>query len=172
MVSVASETQEEINKEIARNFYQDLWNTNNTNQYLVYVADEYMIHDIGDRKDNMEKAITQKEIADWFWKHGEMGIEMDYQIAEGNLVANRYTWNYKPETLFGKIILGSKPIDIINVFRFKDGKIVEIWNHRHDIETNQTLKFTFQGLLIGLLIALIPTIWAIRLRRKLKRFSA
>jgi len=165
-------TQEEINKEIARNFYQDLWNTNNTDKYTDYVADEYIIHDIGDRNDKIEKAIVQKEVADMFWENGTMEIEMDYQIAEGDLVANRWTWNYEPETLFEKIIFGSKPIAIINVFRFEDGKIVEVWNHRHDIETNQTMKFTFQGLLIGLLIALIPTIWAIRLRKKLKRLSA
>ena len=57
---------------------------------------------------------------------------------------------------------------IINVFRIEDGKIVEIWNHRHDIETNQTYRFVFTGLLIGLLIALIPTIIAFRLKRKIK----
>ena len=63
-------------------------------------------------------------------------------------------------------------ISIINVVRIKNGKIVEFWNHRHDIDTPQTMKFTFKGLLIGLFIALIPTFFAFRFKRQLKRTKA
>jgi hypothetical protein len=59
------------------------------------------------------------------------------------------------------------------VFRIKDGKIVEMWNHRHDIEANAPVFFFGgKGLLIGLLIALFPTILAIRYKRKLKKITA
>ena len=69
-----------------------------------------------------------------------------------------------------KIMFGSESIPIINVFRIQDGKIVEIWNHRHDIDTNVPLVFIGgTGLLIGLLIALIPTIIAFRLRKNLRK---
>ena len=85
------------------------------------------------------------------------------------MVATRWTGSFEANALFGRIALETdKPISIINVFRIKDGKIVEFWNHRHDIDTPQTLKFTFKGLIIGLTIALIPSILLIRLRRKLK----
>lgn len=161
--------QEEINKEIARNFYQDLWFTNNTQNYSKYVADTYVVHDIGEeRNGTTEPAITQKEIADMFWANGTWDSKIDYQIADGDLVATRWQAYYTPTSILGKVLFGKGNIPIINVFRIEDGKIVEIWNHRHDIETNQTLKFTFQGLLIGLLIALIPTIIAFRLKKKLK----
>lgn len=169
--SIIEKSQEEINKEIALNFYRDLWQTNNTDKYSDYVADKYVVHDIGDRKNTVEEAIEQKNIADMFWANGDMDMELSYQIAEGDLVANRWVWNYKPETFFGKVIFGSNPIPIINVFRIEDGRIVEIWNHRHDIDTNQTMKYTIKGLLVGLLIAIIPTIWAIRLRKKLKKLK-
>lgn len=159
--------QTEINKEIARNFYQDLWFSNNTDKYVDYVAEEYVVHDIWDRKNVTEEAIEQKNIADQFWNNGELSGELDYQIAEGDLVATRWHASFEPNTFIGKIF-GMEKLAIINVFRIKDGKIVEIWNHRHDIETNQTMKFVFKGLLIGLLIALIPTFIAFRLRRKLK----
>ena len=90
-------------------------------------------------------------------------------MAEGDLVATRWTGSFKANTLFGRIALEtSKPISIINVFRIKDGKIVEIWNHRHDIDTPQTLKFTMKGLGIGLVIAIIPTFLLFRLRRKVR----
>lgn len=157
----------EVNKEIARKFYQDLWFSNHTDKYSDYVADEYVVHDIFERKNVTEPAVEQKNIADFFWNNGELQGKIDYQIADGDLVATRWTTTLKPKTLFGRI-LAVENMAIINVFRIQDGKIVEIWNHRHDIETKQTLKFVLQGLLIGLLIALIPTIIAIRLKRKLK----
>jgi predicted SnoaL-like aldol condensation-catalyzing enzyme len=168
--SLHLKSQTDINKEIARNFYQDLWFTNNTDKYIDYVANEYIVHDIFERKGLTEPAIEQKNIADMFWENGELNGKIDYQIAEGNLVATRWHASLKPNTFFGKV-LGMEKLAIINVFRIKDGKIVEIWNHRHDIETNQTIKFVFKGFLIGLLIAIIPTFIAFRLRKKLRAIN-
>ncbi|MEO0572591.1 MAG: ester cyclase [Bacteroidota bacterium] len=163
---------EEKNKEIARNFYRDLWSTNNTDRYADYVADEYMVHDIGERKGVTEPAIEQKIVADRFWEGGEMNVNLDWQVAEGDMVVTRSIFEYKAESFMSKIMFGTSNIPIINVFRIKDGKIVEIWNHRHDIDTNVPIVFIGgKGLLIGLLIALIPTIIAFRLRKKLKRVS-
>jgi predicted SnoaL-like aldol condensation-catalyzing enzyme len=82
-----------------------------------------------------------------------MSGSIDYQIAEGDLVATRWSLDYEPTTLLGCVLLGHDSLPIINVFRFKDGKIVELWNHRHDIDTGQTQRFTAKGLLIGFLIA-------------------
>lgn len=162
---------EERNKKLATGFYNDLWFTNNTDNYKDYVADTYVAHDIGERKGVSEPAIEQKIIADRFWANGKWDAKINYQIAEGDLVATRWEATYQPETLIGRIMYGSGTIPIINVFRFQDGKIVELWNHRHDIDTNMTMKFTIKGLLIGLFIALIPTFFAIRLKRKLRKIN-
>ncbi len=167
-----STSVEEQNKALARGFYDDLWFSNNTDNYVKYMADTYIAHDIGDREGVVEQAIEQKNIADFFWENGDWHCTYDYQIAEGDLVATRWIARYEPKTLFGKIVLGKHEIPIINVFRFKDGKIVELWNHRHDIDGPMTKRFTLQGLAIGLLIALIPTFFAFRYRRKLKQLSA
>lgn len=167
--SLSANNRLDRNKEIARDFYQDLWFTDNTDKYIEYVADEYVVHDIGDRKGVTEPAIEQKIIADRFWDNGTWDSKINYQIAEGDLVATRWEATYNPSTFLGKAVFGSGTIPIINVFRVnEEGKIVEIWNHRHDIDTPQTMRFTAKGLLIGLLIALIPTIIAFRLKRKLK----
>ncbi|GAA5023686.1 hypothetical protein GCM10011506_06720 [Marivirga lumbricoides] len=164
------QAREARNKEIAHNFYKDLWFTNNTGNYTLYMADTYVAHDIGDRKNVTEPAIEQKITADRFWNNGTWDSKINYQLADGDLVATRWEATYNPTTLLGKVVFGSGTIPIINVFRFnEEGKIVELWNHRHDIDTNQTMRFTMKGLLIGLIIALIPTIIAIRLKRKLKR---
>jgi len=164
--------QLEANKLVAMGFYQNLWATNNTDRYSDYVADRYVVHDIGDRKGVTEPAIEQKLIADQFWQGGEMDFELDYQIAEGDLVATRWTWHYEPETLLSRFMFGSTSIPIINVFRIEDGRIVEVWNHRHDIDTRMTNIFLFQGLVVGLLIALIPTVMVFRMRGRLKRLEA
>lgn len=159
---------QEKNKELALKFYEDLWFNNRTDNYKLYVADNYIAHDTGDRKGVIEPAIQQKEIADRFWNSGELTGKIDYQIAEGDLVATRWKCHFEANTVMGRLFeMDSLPI--INVMRFENGKIVEIWNHRHDIDTNQTLVFTIKGFLIGLLIALIPTIVAIRFKRKLKK---
>ena len=164
-----AQSLQDTNKEIARNFYQDLWFSNNTDRYQQYLADEYIINDIGDEKGLIEKSIEQKEVADFFWANGDMAGEIDYQLADGDIVATRWIWRYTPSTFFGSVFFGETEIPIINAFRFKDGKIVEIWNHRHDIDIpGRQRPFVFKGLLIGLLIALIPLIWALRWSTPLK----
>jgi len=126
----------ERNKQTARNFYQDLWFSNATEKYADYVADTYVVHDIGPAKGITEPAIRQKEIADIFHGFGDLTGTIDYQIAEGDKVATR--WFVKLDPTEDAQELGMTPVDgvaIINVFRFNDdGKIVEIWNHRHDVE--------------------------------------
>jgi predicted SnoaL-like aldol condensation-catalyzing enzyme len=164
-------SQIEINKQIVNGFYQDLWFTNNTDNYALYVADEYIAHDIGDRKNSIEPAVEQKKIADRFWKHTtNWRTSVDFQIAEGDLVATRWRMTAEPKTLLGRILVGkSDELPIINVMRIEDGKIVEFWNHRHDIDTQMSrLPLIMRGLVIGLVIALIPTFIAFRQRRTLK----
>ncbi|NNE98739.1 MAG: SnoaL-like domain-containing protein [Pyrinomonadaceae bacterium] len=142
---------EEKNKALARRFYEKVWFSNNPEVVDEIVASEYVVHDIGDRKAVKETPKSQKEIAQFFWDNGEMSGNIDYQVAECDLVATRWQWKYKPGTWWFKLMGGSNQIPIINVFRFKDGKVVEIWNHRHDIDTGQGNIPFFQGLLVGLL---------------------
>jgi len=162
----------EENKRIARGFYDDLWFSNNTDKYGLYVADTYVVHDIGERKNATEQAIEQKKIADFFWENGTLSGDIHYQIAEGDLVATRWSATFEPQTMVGKFLIGKGDIPIVNVLRIEDGKIVEFWNHRHDIDTPQTLKFTIKGFLSGLLVALLPLLWALNLRRRLRVASA
>jgi predicted SnoaL-like aldol condensation-catalyzing enzyme len=133
------------------------------------VAEEYVVHDTGDRKNVTEPAIRQKRIADFFWSLGELSGEIDYQIAEGDLVATRWTLHFQPDTLRGWAMLGEHSLPIINVFRISDGKIVEIWNHRHDIDTGKMRIHWLKGFGVGMVIALALGIYAWRLHRQLKR---
>lgn len=153
-IQTAMDSLEERNKTIARAFYEDLWFTNHTDRFDEYVAEEYVVHDIGDRKNVTEPAIEQKRIADFFHSQGKMTGTIDYQIAEDDLVATRWQWKFQPTSFLFSIMGGSNQIPIINVFRFEDGKIVEIWNHRHDIDTGRGNIPFVKGLGIGLIFAL------------------
>lgn len=150
---MAIDSLEEQNKAIARAFYEDLWFSNNTDKYNEYVAEEYVVHDIGDQKNVIEPGIEQKNIADFFHTQGDMTGTIDYQIAEGDLVATRWQWEFQPTSFIFRIMGGRDQIPIINVFRFRDGKIVEVWNHRHDIDTGRGNIPFVKGLGIGLVFA-------------------
>jgi predicted SnoaL-like aldol condensation-catalyzing enzyme len=132
----ADRSVEERNKELARKFYEDLWFSETTENYADYVAETYVVHDVGPRKGVTEPAIEQKNIADLFHSFGEMTGKIDYQIAEGDKVATRWFIYLDPDE--NGEAMGISPIDgvaIINVLRFNDeGNIVEFWNHRHDVE--------------------------------------
>ena len=63
---------EEQNKALARRFYEEVWFKNNPGVVDELVAPTYIAHDTGDRKNSMEQASQQKEIAQFFWDRGTM----------------------------------------------------------------------------------------------------
>jgi predicted SnoaL-like aldol condensation-catalyzing enzyme len=152
--ALAAAQNEEANKALARRFYEEVWFSKNLATVDELVAPDYVVHDIGDRKAVREATDEQKRIAELFWQNGTMSGNIDFQIAEGDLVATRWQWHYQPKTWLMRITMvgGRNPIPIINVFRFKDGRIVEIWNHRHDIDIGFAANFLrVQGFAAGVL---------------------
>jgi predicted SnoaL-like aldol condensation-catalyzing enzyme len=167
-VVIAGET-EEANKALARRFYEQIWFARNPSAVDELFAPTYIAHDIGERKNSMEPASEQKKIAEFFWERGTMTGSIDYQIAEGDLVATRWQWHFKPEVWWMRLLGGREQIPIINVFRFRDGKIVEIWNHRHDIDTVQANFIFVKGMMVGLIPALLMAIALLVYWRKNRR---
>ena len=163
--AVTSDVQEK-NKALARKFYEKVWFSNHPEVVDEIVAAEYVVHDIGDVKGVTEEAAMQKDIAGFFWQNGEMNGRIDFQIAEGDLVATRWQWEFQPTTWWMRLLSGKNEIPIINVFRFKEGKIVEIWNHRHDIDTFQGEIPFYKGLIIGILPGIAFAIILLLLWRK------
>ena len=150
---------EERNKALARRFYEQVWFSRNLHVVDELVAPTYTVHDIGDRKGVTDPAEDQKSIADFFWQHGTMTGRIDYQIAEGDLVATRWQWDFRPQTWWMRALsVGARnPLPIINVLRFRDGKIVEFWNHRHDIDSGRTNLLFVQGFGTGLVATFLMT---------------
>ena len=167
VITFAGEIEEQ-NKALARRFYEEVWFKNNPAAVDELVAPTYIAHDIGNRKNSMEPAEEQKKIATFFWERGTMTGTIDYQIAEGDLVATRWQWYFEPNVWWMKILGGKEHIPIINVFRFRDGKIVEVWNHRHDIDTGMGTWLFVKGLLVGVIPAIALLVIAFILWWKLR----
>jgi predicted SnoaL-like aldol condensation-catalyzing enzyme len=156
--AVAAAQNEDANKALARRFYEEVWFTRTPGAVEELVASSYVVHDIGNRKGVREPAGEQKLTADRFWENGAMSGRIDFQIAQGDLVATRWQWDYRPETWLMKLAMlgGRNPVPIINVFRFQDGKIVEIWNHRHDIDVGFAANILrLQGFSAGVVSAAV-----------------
>jgi predicted SnoaL-like aldol condensation-catalyzing enzyme len=160
---------EEQNKALARRFYEEVWFSRNLAAVDELVAPTYVAHDIGDRKGVTEKAEEQKRIADFFWQNGRMGGKIDFQIAEGDLVATRWQWEFAPTTWWMRLLNGRQPLPIINVFRFRDGKIIELWNHRHDIDSLWGTIVFLKGMAVGLVPSLVLLVVCVVLWRKLRK---
>ena len=168
IAAFAGDTEEQ-NKALARRFYEQVWFSNNPAAVDEIFAPNYVVHDTGERKNVTEPAARQKEIAAYFWDRGTMTGAINYQIAEGDLVATRWQWEYKPNSFWTRLLGGRDQVPIINVFRFKDGKIVEVWNHRHDIDTAASGIIFLKGLATGLLPALAFLILSAVLYFKLRK---
>ncbi len=153
---VCTEEQIEANKALAMGFYQDLWFSDNTDRYAEYVAETYKVWDIGERKGVTEEAIEQKAIADRFHDIAVLSGEIQFIVADCDRVATRWTLTTKPTNLMGRIMVGSATLPIINVVTIEDGKIIEFWNHRHDIDANLVIFKTAPAFLKGFVLGLIP----------------
>jgi predicted SnoaL-like aldol condensation-catalyzing enzyme len=163
---------EEQNKALARRLYEQVWFSNNPEVVDEIFAPEYVVHDTGDLKGVTEPASMQKDIAGFLWENGSMSGSIDYQIADCNMVATRWQWKFKPTSLMFKILGGRDQIPIINVFRFENGKVVEVWNHRHDIDWAWgNVKF-YTGLAVGLIPSLILAVVLLLLWRRLRKTRA
>jgi len=68
-------------------------------------------------------------------------MEVDLILAEGDLVAARWTTEGTNSGPWGGSLPTGKPARFsgVNIFRIREGKVVELWNHRDDLGLMQQL---------------------------------
>jgi steroid delta-isomerase-like uncharacterized protein len=126
---------EDANKALVRRFYEEVWGKGNLDVADELFADDYERHDFrsGDPTRGPE---GQKEIARTFRSaFPDLSIEIDFILADENFVAGRWTAAGTHLGPWAGVEPTGKPMrfSAINVFRFSDGKVVELWNHRDDL---------------------------------------
>jgi steroid delta-isomerase-like uncharacterized protein len=131
----------EENKALVRRFYEEVWDRGNVEFAQEVFADDYLRHDLrptaaapGPQGQRQIAAAFRAAFPDLRWR-------VDLLLAEGDLVAGRWTasgTNTGPWA--GMAATGRhSTFSGVNIFRIRDGKVVEIWNHRDDLGLAQQL---------------------------------
>lgn len=124
---------EERNKQLIRQFYDEVWNKGNLDFADQVFAQDYVRHDPRGDKPPAPGPRGQKLIAAAFRKTvTDSQYIVDLIMAEGDLVAARWTIRGTHQPTGKKVEFVG-----VNIFRFANGKVVEVWNHRDDLAFQQ-----------------------------------
>lgn len=131
----------EENKALTRRFYEEVWNRGNLSVAEEVFAVDYVRHDLRPGNPPSGPEGQKRIAADFRAAFPDLQMTIDLMVAEGDLVVARWTtegtntgpWGDVPPTGRRARFSG------VNIFRFQNGKVVEIWNHRDDLGLRQQL---------------------------------
>ncbi len=131
----------EQNKATVRRFYEEVWNKGNVDFAFEIFAEDYTRHDLRPTKALPGPEGQRKIAADFRAAFPDLEWKVDLIFAEGDLVVGRWTargtntgpWSGAEPT--GK----TAEFSGVNIFRFAEGKVIEIWNHRDDLGLREQL---------------------------------
>lgn len=123
------------NKAVVRRFYEEVWNQGNTDVALEVFADDYVRHDLRPAQALPGGVGQAKVAADFRAAFPDLTFHVDLLLGEGDLVAARWTASGTHTGMWGDIAPSGKAVTFhgVNFFRLREGKVVEIWNHRDDL---------------------------------------
>ena len=131
----------EENKALIRRFTEEVWNEGNLDVVYEIFAEDYVRHDL--RPGNPPPGPEgQKQIAaDFLAAFPDLHSDVELIVAEGDIVISRWTAEGVNTGQWGKIPPTGKRVRFsgVNVFRFKNGKVAELWNYRDDLGLMQQL---------------------------------
>ena len=139
-VAAQSSTQTEARKALIQRLYQDGYVHGNLAVIDSVFAPEYLRHDSGvSAKAGRD---IQYSLSRWLpAAYPDLQVHMDFIMAEGDKVAARWTIRGTNTGPFRGAPPTGKAVEFsgINVFRFENGQVVEIWNHRDDLHWFQEM---------------------------------
>jgi steroid delta-isomerase-like uncharacterized protein len=122
-----SGSEQERNKNVARNFFEEVLSQGQLDKYGEFHSKDYVGHS-GDRTFTLEEDLAyargeRKALPD-------MSFRLNRMVAERDLVAVHFTVSgTNTQAGMGFPATGKKiAADGVTIFRFKDGKICEEWN--------------------------------------------
>jgi steroid delta-isomerase-like uncharacterized protein len=123
------------NKELVRRFYEEVWDRGNFDFAREVFADDYVRHDLRASAALPGPEGQAKIAADFRAAFPDLRISVDVLFGEGEMVAARWTATGTHTGPWGAIEPSGKRIrfSAVNLYRFANGKVAEIWNHRDDL---------------------------------------
>ena len=125
----------EENKALVRRFYEEVWDRGNTDFAFEVFAEDYVRHDFRPTE-TLPGPAGQKKIADDFRAaFPDLRVTVDLVIGEDDFVVGRWTAAGTHLGSWAALEPSGRHVTFsaANIFRFQDGKVAEIWNHRDDL---------------------------------------
>ena len=124
----------ERNKRLIERFYEEVWAQGNVAFAQQVFADDYVRHDLRPGTAPPGSA-GQKAVAGLFRAaFPDVHLAVELLVAEGEYVVARWTMAGTHRGAWGGVAPTGQRVRFagVNIFRFADGKVAELWNHRDD----------------------------------------
>ena len=128
------------NKAAVRRFYEEAWGKGNLDAAEIF-DESYVRHDLRATQALPGPEGQKRIAADFRAAFPDLEFRVDLILGEGDLVAGRWTARGTHTGRWGGLAPTGKSMEFsaVNIFRFTDGKVVELWNHRDDLGLMQQL---------------------------------
>src|SRR5262245_47070541 len=125
----------EEHKALVRRFYDEVWNGGDVEVAREVFADDYVRHDLRPTSAAPGGAGMAAIARAFRQAFPDIRMEVDVLLAEGHLVAARWTTTGTFTGTWGDIAPTGRRARFsgVNIFRFAGGRVVELWNHRDDL---------------------------------------
>jgi steroid delta-isomerase-like uncharacterized protein len=123
------------NRDLVVRFYEEVWNRGNVEVAEDVFAQDYVRHDLRPTTAARGGAGMAAIARAFRGAFPDLHTEVDLVLADGDLVAARWTTTGTFTGRWGDV----EPTGVratfsgVNIFRFRDGRVVELWNHRDDL---------------------------------------
>jgi steroid delta-isomerase-like uncharacterized protein len=123
------------NKALAERFYEEVWNRGNLDVCLELFTDDWIRHDLRPTRALPGPHGMIKIAGDFRRAFPDLQFAVDLILAEDDLVAARWTAEGTFTGPWGELEPTGKHARFsgVNIFRLRDGRICEMWNHRDDL---------------------------------------
>jgi len=123
------------NKALVRRFYEEVWDKGNVAFAHEVFTDDYVRHDLRPSQAEPGPAGQARIATDFRQAFPDLRFDVNLVLGEGELVAARWTATGTHTRPWGSLEATSKRASFsgVNIFRFANGRVVEIWNHRDDL---------------------------------------
>ena len=123
------------NKALVRRFYEEAWERGNVEVAYEVFHEDYIRHDLRPGAALPGPPGQAKIAADFRAAFPDLVWHVDLILGEDDLVAARWTATGTFSGPWAGVEPTGRPATFsgVNLFRFRDGKVAEIWNHRDDL---------------------------------------
>ncbi|HYK96446.1 MAG TPA: ester cyclase [Candidatus Dormibacteraeota bacterium] len=130
------------NKLLIERFYEEVWDRGNVAFAQEVFHDDYVRHDLRPTEAPPGPAGQAAIAAGFRTAFPDAHWQVDIMIAEGEFVAARWTATGTFAGPWGAVQPTGKRAEFsgVNLFRFRDTKVAEIWNHRDDLGLMQQVS--------------------------------